>query len=431
MTGTITKERAGDPTGQPASVVAGGHYSFVSQFLTLSLPGAVLERLDGHQDYDDLDDALLYSRLNHERTHYLQNVTTTYGLWKTFALRTAASCAYQSMRAYRKISGPITPPFEDWLPRYGAKVQAGLEQAAEAGVYGRWAFGWLQLMEDCTKYDPRCPLFPGVRAPVGATNPHWEDGDRLFPRTGAKELLEFQARASEVSCLCNTRGITAEHRASIIPTVWADGPSQRALRMCERAFGSKTSESILACYSVIDVALNPCWRCGSFDEPVPWEEVHPGWRFVTLLDLIRSKGLDVPAIDKREEFKSLLCRELGWPTPKRSLESFIAFAEESELWQTCTDVLHLAKLALGSMGNEQTQVDAVKLLLPYDFQTFRALAFALRGPLPRGTELINVHAALLDIALQIFMGTEVVCPFCIGYAHQEECLGAALVAELV
>lgn len=217
MTGAGTEETGRHSTAQRASAVTGGHYSFVSQFLALNLPEAVLERLQGDQNYDDLEDALLYSRLNHERTHYLQNITTTYGLWNTFVLRTAALCAYHSMASYRRMAGPIIPPFEDWLPRLGAKVHADLEHIAKAGVYGRWIFGWLQLMEDCTKYDARSPLFPGVRATNGDTNPHWDDGDRRYPRIGAKELLEFQARSSEVSSLYNTRGITAEHRASILP----------------------------------------------------------------------------------------------------------------------------------------------------------------------------------------------------------------------
>lgn len=95
----------------------GGRYSFISQFIAINLPKDILYRLYGDKDYDDIEDAILYSRCLHENTHFIQNICTTYGLWKTHILRLAGSLAFLSLLEYRKDHDKVNLPFESIIPR--------------------------------------------------------------------------------------------------------------------------------------------------------------------------------------------------------------------------------------------------------------------------------------------------------------------------
>jgi hypothetical protein len=72
---------------------AGGPYLFVSQFT--ALPPSVRPSAQEHDSYG-ITDAVLYSRFAHEASHYIQNIGSTYGLWKTLVMRVAGRFALEA-----------------------------------------------------------------------------------------------------------------------------------------------------------------------------------------------------------------------------------------------------------------------------------------------------------------------------------------------
>jgi hypothetical protein len=64
---------------------------------------------------------------------------------------------------------------------------------------------------------------------------------------------------------------------------------------------------------------------GGDDYELPWEDLHPGYRFVRALDVIVKRRRDLSPSDLSEPLKitQLLCAELGWMTPLQMVDNYL------------------------------------------------------------------------------------------------------------
>jgi hypothetical protein len=410
----------------------GGCYSFMSQFISLELPVDVLERLNGRSDYDDLEDALLYSRLAHERQHFIQNVSTTYGMWKTSILRMAGMCAFGCIMLQNKSGGfAIAPPYMDKFPTSDVVLRDCKEpvtMAAEAAMFRNW----VRLVDGPVAASKKCAAMhiDGVTFPEGTTHVHTIDTVGVRGILAANEIIEFQARTAELDCLYHTKGMSSPHRDEIIPTIWSDHPSQSPLRISDRAFDRRDRLSWLASLAMSELALNADWpflTVGTLQSR-RWEDLHPGWRFARLCDYVREMKLTPPDDDPaaRQIFKDRLAAALGWASEREALRRAILSLETGPLCRTI--FFEVARSASSFLENRPCDLSITSSRDP---------AFALiigrycAGPLSTYSPPKDLEACTLDIALQLLLSDHIVCPYCFRRDHEEGCEGIRVVGFLM
>lgn len=402
---------------------SGGFYSFVSQFVFLNLPKQVVERMRGTEDFDDEDDAKLYSRLSHEISHFFQNVGTTYGMWKTLTLRKAGAFALQSMLAYRKSGRPIRQPFEDCIPR-GILFPMDPDNPFTCGALSKQFLNWVRSIDGpnaCPTENPEQNLF-GVLLPRGDTHVHVAADSGIRYIMAAKELIEFQARAAQVNCLNSTRGITPSQRDALITQFEGDVQSRLPIFLSNGAFGERTYDSLLACLSIADIALNGEWPLFwvRLLKQWAWEDVHPGWRFERICRLIRERKIRVPnGPEELLAFQRMVCSEFEWPIPAVALQQMVEAFEALGL-----DLLGYDDLVAGARRALHCVRSAPGVLLPFWFgeQRFRdELRPYCRGPLFDENRAVKVDACLQDLALQLTFGRGYICPRCLNWMDDQEC----------
>jgi len=406
-----------------------GHYSFISQFIALDLPDLILDRLIGNTNYDDVEDARLYSRLAHERAHFVQNVSTTYGLWKTSILRLAGGSALHSMLAFRKKTGkPIIPAFSDIVPR-GVTFHDPEDPFTIATV-AKTFVNWVLSIDGPNGVPAEYPHLhlPNVTMPKETTHVHCSTADGIRSVLAGKELIEFQARSAEIRCLGSTNGISQEHRDAILPFIWVDPQSQMPLRVSDRAFDARTTESWIAALALVDIALNAEWPVLGLKylKPFLWEDLHPGWRFARMCDLIREQKIPVPANeDAVLRFQRDICGSLGWVTPLTALERTVIGFRHSELRDDLKPLLALTSKVIHSLRQNP------RLLLPFDPEVSSVVYPHVYGPVAHNGQPQDWFAATRDAALQIFLHSEVLCPSCLKRVHEADCRIGKTIRSLI
>jgi len=396
---------------------AGGHYSFVAQYIVLNMPTSILERLYGNMDYDDLEDAILYSRLAHERTHFLQNIGTAYGLWKSHILRMAGAAALSAMHIHRTVTEqPIPLPFDDAIPRERV-FDRDDEESFRRGTIAKVLLNWIKFIDGPHQVpdDHRNAHISDVSPPVSTTHVHCQDPRGVQMRLAARELIEFHARSEELLCLRHTNGISAEQRQAITHRIWADVPSQVPLRLSDRFFDVRNTDSWWASIAMTEIALNAEFPILGVKllKPAVWEDVHPGWRFLKMCELVKKEGIPAPKKNDLTDFQLCLCDRLGWLPPTEALQSMIAGMRGH-----CgiDDILDLAQRVVGYQTAQPRLISAWHL-----DEDFRALTDNIHGPVERRTYVPNTLACALDAALQLYSAGDVICPICLGESHKKPC----------
>jgi hypothetical protein len=403
---------------QASSVV--GYYSFVSQFATIELPKDILLRLSANRNFDDIEDALLYSRLAHERAHFLQNICTTYGLWKTMILRIAGSNAFESMRMYHDTTGlPISPPFSEIIPR-GETIPPGsvFFKGAAAKIFS----GFTMFVDGPIAADR---AIPGTTLPKTSTHPYVGQPTGEQHKLAGTEITEFLARSAEIAFLNGCRDISQSQRDSITPKIWVDWTSQVALRVSDRCFDSRTRQSWAASAAMSELALNADWPVPllHYVVPVQWEDLHPGWRFVRMCEVIEQRKIPVPQKGKEIlEFQLEICNLMKWTPPNEALRNMIIALEQTK--HPLSDILPLSKKALQFFENNPQ-------VLPWlgNTELCSLVLGGMNGPIVRGGYMPDALAVLCDVALQLFLANFVVCPLCLDSVHRDGCKMKKLIED--
>ncbi len=408
----------------------GGHYSFASQHIVLALPDAVLHRLRGTTDYEDLADTKLYTSFWHEYAHFIQNVTTSYGLWKTLLLRTAGSAFYTGMLVAEEMGVKLDTPFDDSIrDRLGA-LSSKDNPLEEAFSIGRSMTNSVNLF-DGHKFST-AGVCQHVLSLLGSTAPslNGEGGPLRFT---ASTLMEYQAYIQQLIGLNSTRGIPDEHREMLGPQIGEYPVFRQPQNLIADAFlrkyPSKLELSLLT-YELATLALSPKWPAvellssllwhsreprGPSTEATAWEDLHPGWRMFRIAEVIKANKLEFPGPERMTEFVAHLCERLGWVTPRVARERLIQYMRSGES----------ESLLMADLLNNAQHVDSLMERfagLSIDYVDLRPpIRWMVRGPNPTYQNL-NMMVILGELAMQGYYQTRSTCPVCfVPGRHRPEC----------
>jgi hypothetical protein len=424
-----------------SSHAVGGRYSFVSQTICINLPDNILNRLNGTQDYEDIEDTLLYTRMSHEIEHFRQNVITTYGLWKTLTLRMAAESYKRGLDSLAALNVPLVFPLDRMMVR-GFNYSGAMRNF----IIGSHYRAPIDYLENSFSINDNFPsdfvLNPRNSLNIhGTTNPFI--GHKGTPHAiTAGMLMEFQAINVQASALMSYRNIPNTHRQQISDILFSQMPfhlpvSAVAIALGRDKFPSQTTLSDFKkirniAHDLCTIALCPDWPADPLylftplktdplgqsplpTEPIWWQELHPGWRFMKMKRLIQSIDLTLDDVAASSEVVDLVCKKLKWETPTRALENFLHFcAHRAPHANLLQDILPQA----GKI-RELAAADGS----PFDrhMATFRSpLRSLARGPNFTG-QRVPRSVWEWDVALQLYLDGEVFCPYCISQNHQMGC----------
>jgi hypothetical protein len=401
-----------------------GSYSFVSQYMSISLDDNILLRLQGQKDYNDLGDAKLYSILAHESTHYIQNISTTYGLWKTITMRFAGHYALEAVKKYTlEYNKPIQVPLKNNITNNQKIIkkdyQINIAMAHNLMAELSFIDGHIKFP---TNYEPQ---WIHAEKPKESTHIGMISTDNISLTMGGNDLLEFYARSVEYKTLYRTNGISENHRNQILPTLERDIQSKIPLKMTDYIFKEKSHDTWMASLAMVEIALNPDWELfglrnfkkNNINKKSSWEELHPSHRFKKLCEILKNNNIKPPK-GNYLEFQNILCKHAGWKLP--------------------TDVLKHAMIEIKNKDNMYFAIifDLLKIVddyiliaekeksLIHDLMNTKKFHNIMKNK--RGPKIINYNNNGFylkeDIALQLLQSDSMICSKCFkdGY-HDKGC----------
>lgn len=399
---------------------SGGHYSFCSQYIAINLEDIIISRLYGNQNFDDFDDTLLYTRIHHETCHYIQNVTTSYGLLKTSLLRIAGLCFFNGFTNQTGLGRKVPPQFDDLVPR--GRIEPGSEYSPF--IMGHLMIQVLDALENQSGLvDVPMPI--GVVRPKGQANPFVSYNGTMRAITAAM-LLEFQAYSIQTYTLDNMSGIPKHHADYLVGKIRENGHIRVPWSLVAHSFGvDKISAEIhLLTYELVTLALSPqvdltpsflfapVKRARRGRGMINWEELHPGWRFIRMMELIRDKGLQVPQRDDVKGFANDVAKLLGWNLPGSTLSRALDTA--SELPTLLDDFVANRASILRFIDDDQPSFSLQGRWLTEG-------GVRCRGPRSDPDDEFVLQFALYDACVQYQYSKDLFCPICISDRHKNGC----------
>lgn len=411
-----------------ASGAFGGAYSFVSQHMTLGLPDDVIARLQGREDFTDLYDSKLYTSYHHEFQHFVQNLSTSYGVWKTLALRSAGSSFLMGADIAEKSGIALKVPFDDHVSMRQTNEVWKLPEHEQAFGIGRVIVNGIKFLEG--HQVPKNFNFSGIASPVGNTSVFVNAGGVSTAIT-AVALLEYQAYTQQLLSLWNTRGIATEH-AEFLGSKIAEYPHFRQPQnLVASAFKEPVTNKAgltFLTYELVTLALSPVFPApavfglvGVIDDRannrlVPWEHIHPGWRLRTMVDAIREQNMLFPEDCGRQSFIEQVCEKLRWPDAASARQILLGQIEgDAASAPIMSDILGCRGEIDRVVGEGEPTHTYIHRILANP--TLRKL---LRGPIPTYHDDVHMLPILVEMAMQNYFGTGT-CPLCFRTPHRAEC----------
>lgn len=411
-------------------VTLNGAYSFIDQYLWLNLPKSILNRLTENIDYNDFFDSLLYAKLGHERAHHLQNISTSYGMWKSLCLRFAGMLLADaiSIRLYKNL--PIHKYLFDSMPR---SISSNEEESLQNFAMANQVLGWIKCMEHGHVHG-RAPIlqFPATKFPEGRTNPMWSPTSKeTFPPLTGNHILEFQARVLEIDALFALEGVPDEDKRIISSEIMHSIELRLPMMMTRIAFRlpnldetTGDTKKILRtlCFELCDFALNPplnfCFledisaatSALSQVQAYTWEEVHLGWRFVRILDFVYTEKIPLPHCADVKTFVDDIAAKLQFASRERNR-------------YLPNNISGRSAIFLKNISGEARQV--MSELLRNDHPAWPAYFSMIHssgcaGPTRRMGRGLDPWS-MGDVAIQIFYSNEIICPECVSALHYTNC----------
>ncbi|GAM97381.1 hypothetical protein U91I_01007 [alpha proteobacterium U9-1i] len=421
----------GPMTASAISPTVGGRYSFITQYLWLNLPNEIVERLRTKPTFNDDNDTLLYCGFEHELAHFAQNLSTSYGLFKTLTLRSAGTSYWMGIQACLRDGVHLTFPIDDMLKR-GAPLP---DEHTFFGM-GRSFIDPIHWFEEQGAMEFE---LAHVSKPKTTTTPFVGHNGTPYPVTTAT-LLEFQASHAQLHTVRRLPNIPDDVRLESFLKILDQACMRLPLQLLAKAVGVAVDPSNILLLArvtndLVDLALNPIWphdplystaRWGHDPQTAPaqdkrrapWEDVHPGWRFLSACHAIRDSALSLPADPKGSQPLAVSVAErLGWPTPPDAFAKFIEQCKSKMPHQWLMfDIISaepdLLRLRRESFNNPMDWSFAY--LEPATTQAM------FRGPLPNHRFWSDFLMA--EVAIQLMHnGSKVWCPLCYSEIHEPEC----------
>jgi len=327
--------------------------SGVGQATARYSPGSTIITADFSLDRGGLTHTQL-AVLWHEQIHFLQSFGTSFGMFVRHCLQARAATVTMLLRELAKEQGRLYFTLRDWLDDARefetsayATLRPGMRIADSFDTPVRFFLGEPRQHE----YGSAAPSFYGTRyreiAPaINQGTPEIPFGEKSFP-VGGTHLMESIAYYWEMyvqRCMFRGQPNNADWLTPIIASAddWGDDFLSRHIAPLAYAMNRLGPMGFYAFPAIVDIALNPPlpspakamermppqiamanpgdltvkfeisgWNAGliirtsdgkilsSYGFTWPWEDVHPGWRFIRAIDeLERTNGLaTVPFMD--------------------------------------------------------------------------------------------------------------------------------------
>lgn len=403
----------------------GGEYSFISQNMRIHVSPEILQRFSGKQDFDDVDNAILYSRFSHEFTHFWQNFFTTYGMFKTLNSRVAGLTMMAAIEHLQEDEVDMFFPLDEMIDRHKVDQE-------KWEIFIAWSKITLQtedfferngLVEDHHK-------FRSVFRPRVSTSPVYSSPGSGSFSLNAATLLEFQALFQQIETLDRTPSISKQIADPLVSEIHQRYPIRNVWKLICTAFSDPKicrGKHVLA-YEMISLALTPefpsnpvedfRWMGITYREPefdrFYWEEIHPGWRFRSMLKVIKDKHLKVPKSDVEvAETMQIICEALDYMHPFYAIQKLVSNLKETSL--SFPELLELSDHLEPVWAASFSTVRVCQEVMAD--QKFRSY---LHGPV-NSKPRINHEAIIMDYSLQMLNSDHFSCPVCFQEKHKNDC----------
>ena len=323
-----------------------------------------------------VDDLVLVAKLEHELDHMQRHLATSYGLVYHLIRSRMADLFFRRPSLSASDDAARLP----WYPTQRRRIRSE-EHAVDRNEKRYVSYRSLLNIWTCDGTSPSspnagecraafaalaCDLFPeglAMRPPERAQHgrrawfPVWNDEQGRPFKMGAAALLEMLALSRELSLMRYAN--LPEHRdeaqfgSSIyrqaayvwkdvfkLPLILNTTPSQIWRRLGYRSISAPPWELQLAVDLALWMPLGPNGAVPA-DARFGWEDIHPGWRFARILNLLRqqTKWHVEPAIthganDWVRSTQKEWCQQLGWPAPDELIDVWMAWLADGFRRQT-------------------------------------------------------------------------------------------------
>jgi len=309
-----------------------GNYSFITFRLDLDFPNSLLKRMDVGI-FDDIDDARLYATMVHEKTHLLQNLATSYGLWKTSHLLMAGNNVLHIASSLQQegYGGKLIMPLDELAPR-GVPYQ-------EDDLFSHFMIASLPYRRiACVDGPSGLPkknwIFSNISPPADYTSPRMKDirSDQICT-FGTKDLIEGNARASELAFIKNADDISSDIASQLYKELAFFIPYQSFLGLLDYATQEPTSSTFHLSLILADLALNPMIPIDFGEDllKITWEEFNPAYRYVLMADAIRENKLKFDNKCDIKSYQKTLLSIMKWNQQDLCIKTEFAKIEQMGL----------------------------------------------------------------------------------------------------
>ena len=188
-----------------------GSYSFIDFDFNLNYPENILNRI-AIGTFDDIEDAHLYATIIHELTHKLQNLASSYGIWKTRNLLLGAFLINHVIK--NELKGiKIRRPIDKFIPRVDDSPDLAKDKIKS---YEKFWIPKIIFEKIKTVDGPTAPkketwniYFRNINTPKGLASPKVKDKTtKIITTFGTKDILDGHARMQELLFIWNAKDIS-------------------------------------------------------------------------------------------------------------------------------------------------------------------------------------------------------------------------------
>lgn len=257
----------------------------------------------------------VWSTILHEWVHHLQMVGTTYGRFHYDISLLAGGCTSAAIRQLIE----IRPRDQLRRPLLQDLMDARHDIDEDSLLAGARA---LRIRQAFWRSGPgTSPVqYSGIALPQSAPSPRVIVEGKKHA-LGAVHILEGHARSNELVNLVMTAG-----RESFCEALEKLGELDPYRLVEELITARLVVDDEILCRIICDIAMNPPWPAE--DSEVPWEDFHPGWRMVRIVDALKdTRGFRtlLPHLadeGRLEDYHSLyegILNHFGWQRPEQIL----------------------------------------------------------------------------------------------------------------
>ncbi|OGL48236.1 MAG: hypothetical protein A2161_07690 [Candidatus Schekmanbacteria bacterium RBG_13_48_7] len=256
----------------------------------------------------------------HEWIHFLQSLFTTFGRYMTVTLRIEAREIFHVLKYLQdKECKVFIPIFRNFSQIDDENLQESLHLAG----LSLWLRNVLHGQQDLSNGLPI--YFFQALPPQSTPSPIYIHNGKAYT-ISALQIIEGHARASEIDYLffkTFQNNFSSEDVSQMLKESSVTDPYELILHILSDALETNLLDIIQVAQACCDIALNPVLDNDRQEEK--WENLHPGWRFMQIVEVLKNLNLKKIDLQKPEEIAQKICTELGWDNPLRAISNWLYY----------------------------------------------------------------------------------------------------------